>query len=111
MTCAFRRAVGPVVLVPRGAELPYPSDGGFKQREDFKAPQAVRAGAEGEIRVQILAGDEHRSLFEEIWKIKGPVKKGAPLLLEFRSTRTKCWSCGWGCLGLTAHLKQRSKTL
>jgi hypothetical protein len=49
--------------------------GGFKERNDFKVPQTVRAGTEGEIRIQILGGDEHRSLFEEVWRIKGPVKR------------------------------------
>lgn len=81
---SFQTSRGPVVLVPRGMELPYPMGGSFKERDDFKVPQTVRTGSEGEIRIQILAGDEHRSLFEKVWIIKGPVKKGAPLLLEFR---------------------------
>jgi molecular chaperone DnaK len=80
----FQTSRGPVVLVPRGTELPYPIGGGFEKRDDFKVPQTVKAGAEGEIRIQVLAGDEHRPLFEEVWVIKGPVKKGAPLLLEFQ---------------------------
>ncbi len=80
----FQTRRGPVVLVPSGTELPYPADGGYERREDFKAPENVKAGAEGSIRVQIIAGEEQRSLFEELWAIKGPVKKGAPLWLDFR---------------------------
>ncbi len=96
----FQTSRGPVPLVARGVELPYPHGGGFEQRMDFKAPQAVKAGAEGEIRVQILAGDEHRSLFEEIWKIKGPVKKGAPLLLEFRFNENQVLELRMGMPGV-----------
>lgn len=80
----FQTQRGPVVLVPSGAELPYPPDGGYKRRTDFKAPETVKAGLEGNIRVQVVAGEEQRSLFERIWEIKGPVKKGAPLWLDFR---------------------------
>jgi molecular chaperone DnaK (HSP70) len=80
----FQTRRGPVVLVPGGAELPYPPEGGFERRNDFKAPEPVKAGTEGRIRVQIVAGDEQRSLFEEVWKITGPVRKGAGLWLDFR---------------------------
>ncbi len=80
----FQTQRGPVVLVPSGAELPYPPDGGYERRTDFKAPETVKAGLEGNIRVQVVAGKEQRSLFERIWKIKGPVKKGARLWLDFR---------------------------
>jgi len=80
----FQTRRGPVVLIPSRAELPYPSDGGYERRTDFKAPENVKAGAEGSIRVQVIAGEEQRSLFEELWAIKGPVKKGASLWLDFR---------------------------
>lgn len=80
----FQTQRGPVVLVPSGAELPYPPDGDYERRTDFKAPETVKAGTTGSIRVQVVAGEEQRSLFERIWEIKGPVKKGAPLWLDFR---------------------------
>lgn len=80
----FQTRRGPVVLVPKGAELPYPRSGEFDRQSDFKAPEAVRAGAEGNIRIQIIAGEEHRPLFESVWKVRGPVKKGTPLWLDFR---------------------------
>jgi hypothetical protein len=80
----FQTSRGPERLIACGAELPYPSGGGFERRDDFKAPTAVKAGTEGEIRIQILAGDEKRSLFGAVWKIEGPVKKGAQLWLDFR---------------------------
>ncbi len=72
------------MLVPSGAELPHPPGGQFERRSDFKAPETVKTGTEGKIRVQIVAGNEQRSLFEEEWKIAGPVKKGAALWLDFR---------------------------
>jgi molecular chaperone DnaK len=77
----FQTSRGPVVLVPRGTELPYPREG-FERRSDFQTPHAVSAGSEGQIRVQIVG--EERSLFEGVWKIKGPVKKSSPLWLDFR---------------------------
>jgi tetratricopeptide (TPR) repeat protein len=95
----FQTSRGPVILVEHGTELPYPAGGGFERRDDFKAPKAVKAGGEGEIRVQILAGDEQRSLFEEIWKIKGPVKKGAPLWLDFRFTENQVLDLAMGKAG------------
>jgi len=95
----FQTSRGPVVLVPRGAELPYPPDGGFKRKDDFKAPKPVKAGTEGEIRIQILAGDEQRTLFEEIWQITGPVKKGAPLWLDFRFNENQILDLAMGKAG------------
>lgn len=80
----FQTQRGPVVLVPSGTELPYPPDGVYERRTDVKAPETVKAGLEGNIRVQVVAGEEQRSLFGRIWEIKGPVKKGAPLWLGFR---------------------------
>jgi molecular chaperone DnaK len=80
----FQTNAGPVELVPRGAELPYPPSGGFARREDFKAPAAVKAGCQGQIRVAIVAGDERRLLFDSVWKIAGPVRKGEHLWLEHR---------------------------
>ena len=108
MTSAFRRAV--VLSSWSRAELNCPTrpTAASNSAIDFKAPQAVKAGAEGEIRIQILAGDEHRSLFEEIWKIKGPVKKGAPLLLEFQFNENQVLELRMGMPGVdntVAHLK------
>jgi molecular chaperone DnaK len=73
---------GPVILVRQGEELPCPTGGGFARRE-FTAPQAIKRGAEGEIRLEFRAGDDRRLLLTELWKIPGPVTKGAPLLLDF----------------------------
>jgi molecular chaperone DnaK len=80
----FQTKRGPVILVPRGKELPYPAGGGFLRRDEFRAPQAIESGSEGEIRIGFLAGDELRPVLTELWEIPGPVKKGAPLLLDFR---------------------------
>jgi tetratricopeptide (TPR) repeat protein len=68
----------------RGAALPAPASGEFARREDFKAPSTVKAGAIGQIRVAIVAGDEQRLLFDTAWKINGPVRKGERLWLEHR---------------------------
>jgi len=75
---------GPIVLVSKGAELPYPSDRGYERRTDIKAPESVKAGTQLSLRVHIVAGDERRSLFDEVWEIRGPVEKGEPLWLDFR---------------------------
>jgi hypothetical protein len=95
----FQTSRGPVVLVPRGAELPYPPGGGFRRKDDFKAPRPVEAGTEGEIRIQIVAGDEQRTLFEEIWQITGPVKRGAPLWLDFRFNENQILDLAMGKAG------------
>jgi hypothetical protein len=75
---------GPLGLIPKGAELPFPAGGGYLRHTEIKAPETVKVGAEGNIRIQVIAGEEQRPLFEKIWQIRGPVQKGASLWLDIR---------------------------
>jgi molecular chaperone DnaK (HSP70) len=80
----FHTRQGPIVLVPAGAPLPYPQEGDYARNTDLTVPETVKAGAAGNIRVEVLAGREERLLFRGNWKIPGPINRGDPLWLEFR---------------------------
>jgi molecular chaperone DnaK (HSP70) len=79
---AIQTAAGPVELVPRGARLPWPSDGGMAQNLALRVPtSAAKKGVE--LRIELVAGDESRLLLREVIELIG-VKKGDPLLIEYR---------------------------
>lgn len=90
---------GPVVIVPRGTELPFPPEGEYGIREDLKIPSEVAPGKEGAINVVFAAGDEQRVLFEEIWKLPGPLQKGASLWLKYRLTENQILELEMGLAG------------
>ena len=79
----FRTKTGPVILVPKGASLPYPPEGDFARRDDFQAPETILSGF-GAIRISIAAGNEQRPLFSETWYVPAPVSKGELLALQYR---------------------------
>jgi len=76
-------ASGTVKLVPKGAALPYPGDGGFAGYDKLAVPTSKQNGT-CPIRVELVAGDEGRNLFAETWEVPGPVKKKDGLLLQYR---------------------------
>ena len=79
---AIQTEAGPVELVPRGAELPWPPAGGTAQNLALRVP--ANAGSKGaELRIEIVAGDESRLLLREVVQLIG-VKKGDPLCIEYR---------------------------
>ena len=79
---AIQTGAGPVELVPRGAQLPWPSDGGKAKNVSLRVPAG--SGKKGtELRIEILGGDESRLLLREVVTLVG-VKKGDPLCIEYR---------------------------
>jgi molecular chaperone DnaK (HSP70) len=73
-----------VELVPAGATLPVPGDGGYARSEALAVPQTVEPGDELPLRVEVVAGTEGRRLESHVWSIDGPVSHGDPLVLEYR---------------------------
>jgi molecular chaperone DnaK (HSP70)/Tfp pilus assembly protein PilF len=79
---AIQTGAGPIELVPRGAQLPWPAGGGTAQNLSLRVP--ANAGSKGtDLRVEIVAGDESRLLLREVVRLVG-VKKGDPLCIEYR---------------------------
>ncbi|HZK44241.1 MAG TPA: Hsp70 family protein [Syntrophomonadaceae bacterium] len=82
-TIYIRTKEGVQVLVPKGVALPYPGDGSWTQLDTLSIPKTTNQGL-FYIRLEIIAGDEQRQLCTRIWPIEAPVKKGQPILLEYR---------------------------
>lgn len=78
---AIRTKSGPVELIPKGAGLPYPSEG--YKRYTLVVPE-TSLGKGVQIRVEISAGEEDRLLFQEVWDIPFIVNRGDPVNLEYR---------------------------
>lgn len=78
---AIQTETGPIELVPRGTQLPWPVGGGKAQNLDLRVP--VTAGPKGaEVRIEIIGGEEGRLLLREVVTLIG-VKKGDPLCIEY----------------------------
>ncbi len=69
-----------VELIPRGASLPYPAEG-FAACRTLALPETSITGTP--VRVEIEGGSG-KLLFSSIWEIEQPVRRGEPLLLEYR---------------------------
>ena len=73
---------GPKLLIRRGAQLPYPSDGDLAENTDLLAPRT--AGSENaEIRVE-LTDENEKVLTTRTWGIPPQVRKGDRLRLRYR---------------------------
>ncbi|MDW8129827.1 MAG: tetratricopeptide repeat protein [Bryobacterales bacterium] len=75
---------GALPLIAAGTPLPFPAGEGFQRRDDLTAPQEIPAGRQGAIRVLVTAGAERRELFQQTWELRGPIRKGEKLTLEYR---------------------------
>jgi molecular chaperone DnaK (HSP70) len=80
---AVRSASGLIPLVPKGALLPYPSDGSFGQCSQIAVPKTVLLEP-CDLRVELVASDDERLLLRKIWSIPGPTTQGTPICLEYR---------------------------
>lgn len=79
---AIQTETGPVELVPRGAQLPWPPAGETAQNLSLRVPRT--SGDRGtELRIEIVAGEESRLLLREVVTLVG-VNKGDPLCIEYR---------------------------
>jgi molecular chaperone DnaK (HSP70)/Tfp pilus assembly protein PilF len=80
---AIKTQSGLVDLIPQGASLPYPPDGGYAVSHALAVPETALM-EKIDLRVEIVAGEEERVLFCGIWQIPNLVNRGDPLRLEFR---------------------------
>ena len=79
----LRTETGTVELVPRGAGLPFPGGKEYKHLHDIAVPKTSLTD-NLELKVEIVAGDENRSLYRSVWTIPAPVNKGDPLCIRYR---------------------------
>jgi len=79
---AIRTTSGPLTIVPRGAQLPFPGPDKFGEHLSLAVPKTAIVGSVT-LRVEIVAGTEARPIFVGLWDIHGPVKAGEPLRLRF----------------------------
>lgn len=80
---SLKTKAGPLMLIPKGAHLPFPADGGFAQNTSLRVPE-MRLTESLPLRLEVVAGDEQRSAGHRVWDIKAPVNKGDELRLEYR---------------------------
>lgn len=79
----IRTVQGSVTLVSKGTALPCPADGDYAVYDGLVTPEAISQDESCPLRVELVAGAEQRRLFADIWRIVGPVEKGAKLQLEY----------------------------
>jgi molecular chaperone DnaK (HSP70) len=80
---SIRTATGEVNLIPKGASLPFPPGGGYSRTDALAVPDTILLDSL-DLRLEVLAGEEHRILMSDVWTITGPVNRGEPLTLEYR---------------------------
>jgi molecular chaperone DnaK (HSP70)/tetratricopeptide (TPR) repeat protein len=82
---SVRTNQGPIQLVPRGATLPYPADGGWASTNQLVVPTtSILEPLELRVEIRGGTGDQERHLFSSTWTLEPPVNGGARLLLEYR---------------------------
>jgi len=78
----LRTSSGLVELIPRGKALPFPTVDSARLG-GFCVPVTDDHGR-AQIRIEVVAGNEQRPLFAEIWEVPAPVRQGEPLWLAYR---------------------------
>jgi molecular chaperone DnaK len=76
---------GAYELMPKGAPLPFPSDGGWSQTSDLSMPETSPSKPVS-MRIEILGGfgEDERTLCATSWEIPPPIKKGDKVRIEYR---------------------------
>ena len=82
-TISINTQSGPVDLIPQGAELPYPADGSFARAQGLSVPESSLIKPM-DLRVEITAKQDGRTLLKSIWQIPPPMNRGDRLCLEYR---------------------------
>ncbi|MDA8429915.1 MAG: Hsp70 family protein [Geobacteraceae bacterium] len=84
-TIAIITSNGPFELVPKGASLPWPSNGGFEEVTTLTMPETSLQDPIS-VRVEVVAQEEggSRPLVSELWQIPAPVSAGEGIRLEYR---------------------------
>ena len=79
---SIQTANGPVELIGKGAELPYPPGGGWAESERLVIPDTNLVDGL-KLRVEVC-GSEGRVLMSAIWPIRSIVNKGDPIRLQYK---------------------------
>ncbi len=82
-TISINTQSGPVDLIPQGAELPYPADGSFAKAQGLSVPDSSLIKPV-DLRVEITAKQDGRTLLKSIWQVPAPVNRGDKVCLEYR---------------------------
>lgn len=77
-------------LIPSKQPLPFPEDGSFL-RETLVVPPS--AAPVGELRFEIVGELDGQKIFDEVWRLPGPVEPGTRISFEYRITRGKQFDC------------------
>jgi tetratricopeptide (TPR) repeat protein len=88
-TIAVMTGAGSVDLIPKGAVLPYPADGGYTKMYDLIVPETSIIKPVP-LRLEVVAGKEQRVLLQRLWEVSAPVNKGEKLCLEYRYDENQC---------------------
>lgn len=82
---SIRTKQGLYELMPKGAPLPFPSDGGWSQTSNLSIPETSPSKSVS-MRIEILGGSgaDERPLCATSWLIPPPVKKGDKVRIEYR---------------------------
>lgn len=86
---ALMTQAGPIDLIPTGATLPFPKNGGYAAIHDLVVPESSIFKAVP-LRVEVVAGNEKRTILRRIWDIPAPVNKGDNLILEYCYDENQC---------------------
>jgi molecular chaperone DnaK (HSP70) len=77
---SLRTAAGPVEIVPKGVELPYPLDARHAVCRELAVPESSDGSLE--LRIEVVAGSDMRLLGTRLWEISAAVEKGDPLRVD-----------------------------
>lgn len=77
-----RHQGGLLELVPKGAELPYPSKDRYALNDSLVVPAGDAADAD-KLRLEVVAGDENRTVAYFAWPLEIAKKSGARIFLEY----------------------------
>ena len=97
---AIKTQSGLVDLIPQGASLPYPADGGYAVSHALAVPETSPL-TKIDLRVEIVGGEGERVLFCGVWQIPYLVNRGDPLRLEFRYDENQVLDLRLGLAGST----------
>lgn len=77
----LRTVDGIVEIVPKGAELPFPSDRQWHRYDTLAVPETAGAGGL-EMRLEVVVGDDKHALASYLWQVNVPVERGEPFVLD-----------------------------
>lgn len=86
---AIMTSNGPAQLIPKGAELPFPKSGEYARFDGLTVPETALLDPV-QLLVDIVGGEERRSLMRRIWAIPAPINQGVKLSLEYRLDENQC---------------------